>query len=131
MNYLCGQFVIEASTTPEHLNEFFTEVTRLLRGHAEHIDDEALARARNQIAVRRLREQERGFRRLEDAAQDLYVYGRLRSRAELEAGTEAVDARQVRDAFQHMLASGAAAALAGKVPAGSRERLQAIAQPLG
>ncbi len=130
VNDLCGQFVIEASTTPEHLNEFFTEVTRLLRGHAEHIDDEAVARARNQIAVRRLRELERGFRRLEDAAQDLYVYGRLRSRAELEAGTEAVDASQVRDVFQRMLSTGAAAALAGKVPAGSRERLQAIAEPL-
>ena len=35
---LCGQFVIEASTAPEHLDEFFVEVTRLLREHAEAID---------------------------------------------------------------------------------------------
>ena len=127
VNDLCGQFVIEASTTPEHLDEFFTEVTRLLHEHADAIDADALARARNQIAVRRLREQERGFRRLEDAAQDLYVHGRVRSRAELEAGIAAVSATQVRDAFQHMLARGAAVALAGKVPPGSRETLQALA----
>ena len=129
VNDLCGQFVIEASTTPEHLDEFFTEVMRLLRGHAEAIDEPSLARARNQIAVRRLREQERGFRRLEDAAQDLYVHGRVRSAAELEAGIESVTAGQVRDVFQRMLASGAALALAGKVPAGARERLQSLARP--
>ncbi len=130
INELCGQFVIEASTTPEHLDEFFAEVMRLLRGHAEAIDADALARARNQIAVRRLREQERGFRRLEDAAQDLYVHGRIRSAAELEAGIDSVTAGQVREAFRRMLESGAALALAGKVPPGSREKLQAMAQPV-
>ena len=130
VNDLCGQFVIEASTTPEHLDEFFAEITRLLRSHAEGIDDDALQRARNQIAVRRLREQERGFRRLEDAAQDLYVHGRVRSHGELEARTEAVTAAQVRDAFRRMLARGAAVALAGKLPAGARDRLQALTAPL-
>lgn len=129
VNDLCGQFVIEASTTPEHLDEFITELTRLLLGHADGVDAHALARARNQIAVRRLREQERGFRRLEDAAQDLYVYGRVRSSAELEAGIEAVSTDQVRDTFQRMLAHGAAVALAGKVPPGSREKLHALAAP--
>ncbi|MEO7151628.1 MAG: pitrilysin family protein [Burkholderiaceae bacterium] len=129
VNDLCGQFVIEASTTPEHLDEFFTEVMRLLRRHADGIDAESLARARNQIAVRRLREQERGFRRLEDAAQDLYVHGRVRSPVELEAAIQAVSVSDVRDAFQRMLGRGAAVALAGKVPPGSREKLQALAVP--
>ena len=52
---LCGQFVIEASTSPEQLDEFFVQVMRLLRAHAERIDALALERARNQIAVRDLR----------------------------------------------------------------------------
>jgi predicted Zn-dependent peptidase len=129
VNDLCGQFVVEASTTPEHLDEFLTELGRLLLGHADAVDAEALERARNQIAVRRLREQERGFRRLEDAALDLYVYGRVRSNDELQAQIESVSAQQVRDAFERMLARGAAVALAGKVPAGSREKLQALAAP--
>ena len=119
---LCGQFVIEASTTPEHLGEFFDEVTRLLLAHAESIDPAGMVRAPNQIAVRSLGDHERPFRRLEDAAQDLYVYGRVRSRAELMARVEAVTAEQVREAFARMLASRAAVAIAGKVPPRAIER---------
>ena len=51
---LCGQFVIEASTAPEHLHEYFGEVIRLLREHAATIDPVGLERARNQIIVRGL-----------------------------------------------------------------------------
>jgi len=119
---LCGQFVIEASTAPEHLDEFFAEVTRLLAAHAETTDPVGLERARNQIAVRSLRAQERPFRRLEDAAQDLFVHGRVRSRAELTACVGAVTAAQVRDAFQRMLAFRASVAIAGKVGKGASER---------
>ena len=119
---LCGQFVIEASTAPEHLDEFFAEVTRLLVAHAETTDPVGLERARNQIAVRSLRAQERPFRRLEDAAQDLFVHGRVRSRAELTACVGAVTAAQVRDAFQRMLAFRASVAIAGKVGKGASER---------
>src|SRR5439155_12342557 len=72
---LAGQFVIEASTAPRHLDELFDEVARLLAAHAESIAAIDLERARNQIAVRNLRAHERPFRRLEDAAQDLFVYG--------------------------------------------------------
>ena len=53
-----------------------------------------LERAKKQIAVRTLRAQERPSRRLEDAALDLFVHGRVRSRAELLARVEAVDARR-------------------------------------
>jgi len=120
---LCGQFVIEASTAPEHLDEFLAEVTRLLAVHAETIDPVDLERARNQIAVRTLRAQERPFRRLEDAAQDLFVYGRVRARAELMARIDAVTADQVRDAFARMLASRASVAIAGKVGRGANDRI--------
>jgi predicted Zn-dependent peptidase len=81
-----------------------------------------MVRARNQIAVRSLGDYERPFRRLEDAAQDLYVYGRVRSRAELMARVEAVTAEQVLEAFARMLASRAAVAIAGKVPPRANER---------
>jgi len=119
---LCGQFVIEASTAPEHLDEFFVEVTRLLIAHAETTDPVGLERARNQIAVRMLRAQERPFRRLEDAAQDLFVHGRVRSRSELTARVAAVTAPEVREAFQRMLARRASVAIAGKVGKESKER---------
>ncbi len=87
-----GQFVVEASTAPKHLDEFFVEVTRLLARQAEHIEPVDLERARNQIAVRSLRAEEQPFRRLEDAAQDLYVHGRVRSQRELMARVEGVTA---------------------------------------
>ena len=119
---LCGQFVIEASTAPEHLDEFFAEVTRLLAAHAETTDPVGLERARNQIAVRTLRAQERPFRRLEDAAQDLFVHARVRSRAELMDRVETVNAAQVRDAFQRMLACRASVAIAGKVATADKNR---------
>lgn len=112
---LCGQFVIEASLAPENVPEFAVEVARLLTEHAERVDPVGLVRARNQIAVRRLRDAEQPYRRLEAAAQDLFVFGRVRSRAELAAHVDAVTAAQVREAFARMLASGASVAVAGKV----------------
>lgn len=123
---LCGQFVIEASTSPEQLDEFLAEVTRLLAAHADSIDPVDLERARNQIAVRTLRAQERPFRRLEDAAQDLFVYRRVRPRSELMARVEAVTADQVRDAFARMLAARASVAIAGKVGRGANERIRGL-----
>jgi len=111
----CGQFVIEASTAPERLDEFFVEVGRLLHDHAARTDAVGLERARNQIAVRLLRARERPSRRLEDAAQDLFVHGRVRSREELTGAIEAVSARQVRGAFEQMLAFTPAVAVAGRI----------------
>ncbi|MEP7056297.1 MAG: pitrilysin family protein [Caldimonas sp.] len=120
---LCGQFVIEATTVPKHLDEFFVEVARLLAAHAESTDRVGLERARNQIAVRMLRSQERPLRRLEDAAQDLFTHGRVRPRAELRAAVEAVDAGSVRAAFERMLAAGASVAIAGKVGKGADTKI--------
>jgi predicted Zn-dependent peptidase len=122
-----GQFVIEASTSPEHLDAFFAEVARLLALHAERVDAVDLERARNQLTVRLLRAQERPFQRLEDAAQDLFVHGRVRPRAERLARLEAVEGDDVRDAFARMLSAGASVAIAGKVPAGTKERWHDLA----
>jgi predicted Zn-dependent peptidase len=120
---LCGQFVVEASMAPEHVDEFFVEVTRLLRGHADAIDAVGLERARNQLAVRNLLAHERPARRLEAAAQDLFVHGRVRSQAELATEAEAVTAGQVRASFERMLASQPSVALAGKVGKGLNDRV--------
>jgi predicted Zn-dependent peptidase len=103
-----GQFVVEASTGPEHLDEYFAEVTRLLREHVEVTDPVGLERARNQIAVRRLGAQEVPAQRLELAALDLFALGRVRPREEFLAGIAAVTPAQVRGAFAQMLDAGAA-----------------------
>jgi predicted Zn-dependent peptidase len=120
-----GQFVIEASTSPAQLDEVLDTVMRLLAAQAEHVKAADLERARNQIAVRNLGAQERPFRRIEDAAQDLFVFGRVRSRAELAARIEAVSTAQVRAAFRRMLAAKPALAAAGALRPGARGRLAA------
>jgi predicted Zn-dependent peptidase len=122
----CGQFTIEATTAPKLVDELFAEVARLLVEHTGRIDAVGLERARNQLAVRAVRAQERPFRRLEDAAQGLFTFGRLRSRAEAAARVEAVTPAQVRAAFERMLAVPSAVAIAGKVSQGAGERFHAL-----
>jgi predicted Zn-dependent peptidase len=126
---LCGQFVVEASTSPAQAEELLVEVMRLLAEHAGHIDPVALERARNQLAVRSLRDAERPARSLETAVLDLYAQGRLRTAAERRARIEAVSSEQVRAAFAGMLAAGGAVALAGKVGPGVHERVAALVAP--
>jgi predicted Zn-dependent peptidase len=122
----CGQFVIEASTAPEHLLEYFIEVTRLLREHTMSIDPVGLERARNQIIVRGLCAQEVPTQRLEAAALDLFTFGRVREREEVMAGFAAVSSDQVREAFARMQNAGAAVALAGSIGKGAPERIARI-----
>jgi predicted Zn-dependent peptidase len=117
-----GQFVIEASTAPEHLGEYMSEVIALLREHVEPADALGLERARNQTAVRVLSEREEPARRLETAALDLFAVGRVRSRDELLSGIAAVTPAQVRDAFARMLDAGAAMGVAGKFAERELER---------
>ena len=123
---LCGQFVIEASTTAEHVDDYLVEVGRLLREHVEATDPVGLARARNQIVVRSLCAREVPSQRLEIAALDLFAFGRVRSREELMDGFAAVTATQVRDAFARMRDAGLAAGLAGDVGRGVAGRVAEI-----
>jgi predicted Zn-dependent peptidase len=120
-----GQFVIEASLAPERLDEFFAETARLLRQQAERILPVDLERARNQIVVRALRAQEKPFQRLENAALDLFVQGRLRSPGEWLDKVQAVPAERLRDAFARMLAAPPALAVVGKLVAGAEQRFEA------
>jgi predicted Zn-dependent peptidase len=126
---VCGQFVIEASTAPEQLDELLAEVMRLLADQATTVDPVDLERAHNQIAVRRLRLLERPYRRLEDAALDLFALGRVRPHAERLAGFAGVTGAQVRSVFERMLASGVSLALAGRVGRGASEKARAIVAP--
>lgn len=121
-----GQFVIEASMAPEHLDEFFAAVATLLRRHADTIDPVALERARNQIAVRDLRTHERPFRRLEEAVQQLCVLGAVRTPAEQRQRIGAVDARRVRESFVQMLAQPPAVAVVGRLRPGAGERFAGL-----
>ena len=127
---LAGQFVIEASTSPQQLQPFFAEVVRLLLEHAQAVDGAALQRARQQIAVRHLRDLEKPSRRLEAAVLDLFALGRLRSRAETLQALQDVSAEQVREAFATMLGSGAAIGVAGKLPRGQDALLRQWAAAL-
>ncbi len=127
---LAGQFVIEASTSPQQLRAFFAEVVRLLLAHAQDIDATALQRARRQIAVRHLRELERPGRRLEAAVLDLFALGRARSRAETLQALQDVSAEQVRECFATMLGCGASIAVAGKLGRGLEPMLREWAAPL-
>ena len=95
-----------------------------LQAQAERVSETDLLRARNQIAVRAVRQREGAQHRLETAALDLFALGRVRSGAEWLAALEAVDADAVRDCTRRMLAAPAAVAITGKVPTGTRERTE-------
>ena len=123
---LAGQFVIEASTSPEHAEEFLVAMKRLLEEQAGHVDAVALERARNLIAVRRLRAWENPSRRVEDAALDLLALGRVRPRAEIAARIAAVSTADVRNAFAQMLAARPAVAIAGRLKKGVHERAREL-----
>ena len=127
---LAGQFVIEASTSPAQLHEFFAEMVRLLQTQADGVDAVALERARRQIVVRELRELERPSRRLEAATLELFALGRVRRRTEAMAALAEVSATQVRDAFATMLQGGASVAVAGKLRRGAEAELRRWAAPL-
>ena len=120
-----GQFVIEASTSLPHLDELCTEVRKILREHARGIGTVHLERARNQIAVRSLRSQEQPFRRVEEAALDLLVLGRVRPRAQTLARIRRVSAGRLSELFKQMLDRPVAAAVTGRLPRHARERVAA------
>jgi predicted Zn-dependent peptidase len=123
---VCGQFVIEASTSPGQLDALLAETVRLLRAQAASIAPIDLERARNQIAVRRLRNLERPYRQLEDAAIDLFALGRVRSHDERLARLLGVDADGVRGAFARLLDGGLSLALSGQVGRGVGDRVAKI-----
>jgi predicted Zn-dependent peptidase len=125
-----GQFVIELSTSPAQLEASLRELSRLLQQQAGHVDAVDLERAHNQIAVRRLRALDRPLRRLEDAALEVFSFGTLRDPADTLARIAAVGAPALQAQFERMLHSGAALALAGKLPRAASVRARQSAAGL-
>jgi predicted Zn-dependent peptidase len=111
-----GQLVIEASTGPEQLDDCLDALAGLIAAQATCIAPIDLERAKNQIRVRRLLGLEKTGRRLEEAALDALLLGRLRDRADWLARMEAIDADALRGLFSRMAASPAALAATGRVP---------------
>jgi predicted Zn-dependent peptidase len=127
---MCGQLVIEASTAPERFDECLEATLRLLAAHAERIDADELLRARRQLTVKRLRHEDKPLQRIEGAAIDLFVHGRVREMPERLAALEQVDAEAVRRVFEHLILQGPSLAVTGHVKRGtgarSRQRLDAL-----
>ena len=121
-----GQFVIEASTSPEQLDECLAALAGLLAAQARRIDPMDLERGRNQLRVRRLRGLEKPGRRLENAALDLLVLGRIRPSEDWLRRVDAISADQVGQTLAGMLAGGMALAITGRVARGTRDRARAI-----
>ncbi|HSQ71007.1 MAG TPA: insulinase family protein, partial [Rubrivivax sp.] len=120
-----GQFAIEASIAPGRQDECLRELMRLLARQAASTDAVDLERARNQLAVRLLRDRDRPSRRMEQAALDLFALGRLRPAAEQLARIDAVNATAVSEVFQRMLGAGVSLALTGSVGRAASERARA------
>jgi predicted Zn-dependent peptidase len=110
-----GQFVVEASTSPEQAAAFVAAVMPLMHAHAGGVDADDLARARNQLRVRQVRQAENVTRVMEDAALDLFFRGGLRGDDERQAALDAVDGAAVRAVFERALAAPRALALVGPV----------------
>lgn len=120
---LWGQFVIEASVAPEHLDEFCTEVRGLMHELSRGVEAIHMERARNQLTVRALRSAEQPFRRVEEACLDLLFLGRVRPRAQSLARLRRVSGSRVAEGFAAMLAVPVAAAVTGRLPRQARERV--------
>jgi predicted Zn-dependent peptidase len=120
----CGQFVIEGSTSPDLLEDFVREVSVLLRRHCEGVASVDLERARQQLRVRRLRVLESPTQRLEEAALDLFTFGRVRDIDERLKGLDAVDAQAVRATFERLHVDGLSAVAVGSVGRAAGERLR-------
>jgi predicted Zn-dependent peptidase len=125
---LWGQFVIEASVAPEHLDEFCAEVRALMLELSRGVEPIHLERARNQLSVRALRSTEQPFRRVEEACLDLLFLGRVRARAQSLARLRRVSGARVAERFAAMLAVPVAAAVTGRLPRLARERVAGTLQ---
>ena len=121
-----GQLAIEASFAPDHLDTVLGQVVQLMNRQAERIEAVDLERARNQLIVRLLRQDERLTQRLEDAALDLFALQRARGVAERLAQLREVSDEQVRAAFARMIDAGASVVVTGSVGRGTTRRIEDV-----
>lgn len=107
-------FVVHAVTTPDKLEQLMTATGGLLREHASRIDPVHLERAKNQLAVSRVRSSERSYATMERAVEELFVHGVITSTRETIAMIETITADEVRAVFERMLQHRPALAITGK-----------------
>ena len=107
-------FIVHAITTPDKLEQLMTATGGLLREHASRIDLVHLERAKNQLAVSRVRSSERTYATMERAVEELFMRGMVTSTQETLAMIEAITADEVRVVFERMLQNRPALAITGK-----------------
>jgi predicted Zn-dependent peptidase len=107
-------FVVHAVTTPDKLEQLMTATGALLREQASRIDPVHLERAKNQLAVSRVRSSERTYATMERAVEELFLRGTVTSAQETIAMIETITADEVRAVFQRMLQNRPALAITGK-----------------
>lgn len=107
-------FIVHAVTTPDKLDKLMAATAALLREHACRIDPVHLERAKNQLAVSRVRASERTYATMERAVEELFLRGTVTSTGEALAMIDTITAEEVRSVFERMLANAPALAITGK-----------------
>ncbi|NKE68424.1 insulinase family protein [Ramlibacter sp. RBP-2] len=107
-------FVVHAITTPDKLDQLMTVTGALLREQAGRIAPVHLERAKNQLAVSRVRSSERTHATMERAVEELFVRGTVTPVADTLSLIEAITADDVRAVFEAMLQHRPALAITGK-----------------
>lgn len=106
--------VVHAVTTPDKLEQLITATGALLREQAERIVPVHLERAKNQLAVSRVRSAERTHATMERAVEELFARGAVTPPGETIAMIETLAADEVRAVFEAMLQHRPALAITGK-----------------
>jgi len=109
-----SNLVVHAVTTPDKLEQLMTVTGTLLREQAERIAPVHLERAKNQLAVSRVRSSERTHATMERAVEELFARGTVTPAAETLSLIEAITADEVRAVFQELLQHRPALAITGK-----------------
>ncbi len=107
-------FIVHAVTTPDKLEQLLAATGDLLREHTLQIDPVHLERAKNQLAVARVRSSERSYATMERAVEELFVRGSVTSTDETIAMIESITADEVRAVFERMLQHPPALSITGK-----------------
>jgi len=115
-------FVVHAVTTPDKLGQLMTVTGGLLREQAGRIDPVHLERAKNQLAVSRVRSSERSYATMERAVEELFARGAVTSTDETISIIETITADEVRAVFERMLQHRPALAITGKAATGKAAR---------
>jgi predicted Zn-dependent peptidase len=109
-----ANFVVHAVTTPDKLDALVTATGGLLRAQASAIDPVHLERAKNQLAVSRVRAGERTYATMEQGVEELFASATVTPMAEAMAMIDDIRAEEVRAVFERMLANPPALAITGK-----------------